>query len=82
MGTQVNAQKGGEKEFVEATIRMSNLVQKRQLIPCLQWEWILPFHPIGREFLRTNKILHTFSEKVRENFKNDGICINVKFFLR
>lgn len=64
MGTQVNAQIGGEKEYVKATLKMSQLAQIRQLTPYFHYEWLFKLFPAGKEHGKVLKILHGFSNKV------------------
>lgn len=64
MGTTVGAQTNGEKEYVKATLRMSQLHQKRMLSPWMFKDWIFKFFPTGIEQKKVLKILHGFTERV------------------
>ncbi|KAL0267118.1 UNVERIFIED_CONTAM: hypothetical protein PYX00_009473 [Menopon gallinae] len=75
MGTSVNAQIGGEKEYVKATIRMSQIFLERQFTPWYYRPFLFNMFPIGWEQKRLLKILHGFTEKVirerRETYRKE-----------
>ena len=64
MGVTINAQKGGEKNYVNATIRMSQLNFKRMHSPLLFNEFIFYFSETGKEQRKVLEILHGFTRKV------------------
>ena len=66
MGVVVGAQIGGEKEFVNATLRMSQLFHTIILSPWLRTKWVFKISPTGREQQKVLKILHGFTERVRK----------------
>nr|ALX81392.1 cytochrome P450 [Liposcelis entomophila] len=69
MGTVVDAQRGGEKEYVKATLRMSQIFQIRQLTPYLHWDWIFKITSTGREHEKWLKVLHGFTKRVIQERK-------------
>lgn len=64
MGTVVDAQRGGEKDYVKATLKMSKLFQIRMLTPYMHWNWIFELTPTGREHRKVLNTLHGFTNRV------------------
>ncbi|XP_063230001.1 cytochrome P450 4C1-like isoform X6 [Bacillus rossius redtenbacheri] len=64
MGTSVDAQRGGGKEYVRAVHRMSRLFQHRQISPWLWRPTVFDLSPSGREQKKVLATLHGFTDKV------------------
>jgi len=64
MGTVVNAQQGGEKEYVKAVLEMSRLFQVRQLSPWFYRDIIFHRFPEGKKQIEVLSTLHGFTDKV------------------
>ncbi|XP_069674758.1 cytochrome P450 4C1-like [Periplaneta americana] len=64
MGITVNAQTGGQTDYIKAVKRMSELVVHRQTAPWLHRRSVFKLTPSGREQGRVLKKLHGFTEQV------------------
>ncbi|CAF4401610.1 unnamed protein product, partial [Adineta steineri] len=66
-GTHLKAQLDGEhNDFVQATVRIGDIINKRLRSPWLWSSCIFNRLPIGREHTKLLKILHSFSRKIIE----------------
>lgn len=64
MGKNMGAQQGRNKEYVQAVIEMSDIIQERQKYP---WLWIDAIYnqlPSGRKHFNNLQILHTLTKSV------------------
>lgn len=64
MGKNIGAQQGKNKEYVQAVIEMSDIVQERQKYP---WLWIDTIYnqlPSGKKHSQNLQILHTLTKSV------------------
>ncbi|KAM7435004.1 Cytochrome P450 4V2 [Porites harrisoni] len=64
MDSSPNAQENNDSPYVNAVLRMSKLVHKRQRSPWLWNDVIYSFTPSGREHDKCLRILHDFTNKV------------------
>ncbi|KAJ8022840.1 Cytochrome P450 4V2 [Holothuria leucospilota] len=64
MGKAVGAQKGNNKEYVQAILAMSDLVQERQKYPWLWIDAIYGLLPSGRKHNRYLEMLHKMTKSV------------------
>ncbi|XP_074607167.1 cytochrome P450 4V2-like isoform X3 [Acropora palmata] len=64
MDSSPNAQENVDSSYVNAVLRMSELVQKRQRSPWLWYDALYYLMPSGREHSKCLKILHDFTNKV------------------
>ncbi|XP_072165418.1 cytochrome P450 4V2-like [Diadema setosum] len=70
MGIQMNAQGNGNNEYVEAVIRMSDLIQQRQKKP---WTWpdvVYDSMNSGKEHAKCLRILHDMTNMIITERKN------------
>ncbi|KDR14497.1 cytochrome P450 4c3-like [Zootermopsis nevadensis] len=75
MGVTINAQNNGEAEYITAVKRMTKVIVKRQFSPWLYKDYIYYLSPLGREQVRLQKFLHSFTNQVikerREEYRNN-----------
>ncbi|XP_067048364.1 cytochrome P450 4V2-like isoform X2 [Acropora muricata] len=64
MGSSPNAQENADSPYVNAVVRMSDLVQKRQRSPWLWYDVLYNLTPSGREHSKCLEILHDFTHMV------------------
>ncbi|PIK54573.1 putative cytochrome P450 4V2, partial [Apostichopus japonicus] len=66
MGKNIGAQQGKNREYVQAVIEMSDIIQERQKYP---WLWIDTIYnqlPSGKKHAHNLQILHTLTKTVHE----------------
>ncbi|XP_077541895.1 cytochrome P450 4c3-like [Haemaphysalis longicornis] len=64
MGTTINAQSDENHPYVSAVNRLAELFLERAFRPLLQWNLIFQLTPMGREYNKCLKTLHSFTRKV------------------
>ncbi|KAJ8022475.1 Cytochrome P450 4V2 [Holothuria leucospilota] len=64
MGKNVGAQRGNNKEYVQAILEMSDLIQERQKYPWLWIDAIYRLIPAGKKHNHYVKILHNMTKSV------------------
>ncbi|KAF4526741.1 hypothetical protein B566_EDAN015311 [Ephemera danica] len=68
MGHAVNAQEGATSEYLSTIQKTEQLIYYRMKRPWLLPDWIFNLTKAGREFDESNKILHDFTDRVRQRF--------------
>lgn len=70
MGVSVQAQRGGQAEYIKAVKRISELVVHRQMAPWLHRRFIFKLMPSGQEQAQVLRTLHGFTENVMRERKS------------
>lgn len=70
MGLNVGAQEKRNSEYVDAVLKLTDLILKRQRMPWLWSNLIFNVFPEGREHERCLKIIHQFTKRVIQDRAN------------
>ncbi|KAK9506237.1 hypothetical protein O3M35_008208 [Rhynocoris fuscipes] len=65
MGRQIHAQSNEDSEYVEAVYGIGSIIQTRQAKIWLQPDWLFRLTPLYRKHQQYLKILHEYSNRVR-----------------